>query len=422
MKAPPVLTAARKPDRSPRPVRFGACILSAILLGAGVAFASLWLWNARPGPQAPAARAAAPPAEGFARVLGPQPLAFPRDHGPHPAYQTEWWYYTGNLRAEDGQRFGFQLTFFRRALLPPQDVPQRASDWAAGQVYMAHFALSDIDRKGGSQARSQYHAYERFSRGAAGLAGAQAEPFRVWLDDWQVSEKPPGGDCPAAVAAPCAYRLSAAQDGIVLDLSLLDIKGPVLQGERGFSPKGTAPGQASIYYSLPRLAAQGSLQIGGQHFVVNGLAWMDHEFSTSVLSQDQVGWDWFSIQLDDSSELMLFQIRRADGSLDPFSSGTLIAADGTTTPLEASDFQIDVDATWKSPHSGAIYPSGWRLRIPVAGLDLQVKPYLADQELNVSYAYWEGAVSVQGTRYGGAVQGNGYIELTGYSRSMGGEF
>jgi predicted secreted hydrolase len=396
-------------------------ILLAVLLTSTVALATFWLWNARPASSPPAARAAAPPAEGFARVLGPQPLSFPADHGPHPAYQTEWWYYTGNLQAEDGRRFGFQLTFFRRALLPPQDIPPRASDWATGQVYMAHFALSDIDGRGGSQTHPRYHAYERFSRGAAGLSGAQAGPFRVWLDDWQVIEQPPQGTCPAA-ALPCAYRLSAAQDGILLELDLQDSKGPALQGDRGFSQKGAAPGQASIYYSLSRLAAQGSLQVDGQHYAVSGLAWMDHEYSTSALSPGQVGWDWFSIQLDDGSELMVFQIRRADGSVDPFSSGTLIAADGATTPLKASDFQIEVLGKWKSPRSGAVYPAGWRLRIPAAGLEVEVQPSLADQELNVSYAYWEGAVGVQGTRDGRAVQGNGYVELTGYSRSMGGEF
>ena len=361
----------------------------------------------------------APPADadtsGFASANGPRPFTFPADHGPHPDYQTEWWYYTGNLQTDAGQRFGYQLTFFRRALLPAHLIPSRSSHWGVSQVYMAHFALTDI---GGER----YQAFEHLGRGAADLAGAQAAPFQVWIEDWQVIEvDPPAGKC-AAASAPCAYRLTAAQDGISLDLLLTDVKGPVLQGDQGYSQKGPQPGQASYYYSLPRLKSTGSVQIDGERFEVNGESWMDHEFSTSALSTDQIGWDWFSVQLENGGELMVFQIRRADGSVDPFSSGTWINPDGSTIHLVKDDFQIEVQNKWQSTHTGAVYPSGWKLSIPKIGLALQITPYLEDQELNVSYAYWEGAVGVSGTFQSQAILGSGYVELTGYSGSMGGEF
>jgi predicted secreted hydrolase len=357
------------------------------------------------------ARLQAPPinmdASGFTRADGSYSLSFPRDHGPHPDFQTEWWYYTGNLQAPDGRHFGFQLTFFRRAIQSPDQVaawPSDRSDWATSQVYMAHFALSDVGA-------NRFYAFERRARGAAGLAGAQAEPFEVWLDEWQVQE-----------IAPQTYRLYAAQDALVLDLTLSDLKGPILQGQQGYSRKGPQPGQASYYYSFTRLQAEGTVQVAGRQYPVQGLSWMDHEFSTSVLSADQIGWDWFSMQFDDGSELMLFELRKEDGSIDPFSSGTWIAADGSTVAISRDDFELQVLDTWSSPHSGAVYPSRWLLRIPSLGLEVTITPYLADQELDLSYAYWEGCVSVQGSRAGQALQGSGYVEMTGYSASMAGDF
>ena len=349
---------------------------------------------------------AAAPADisGFARADGPRRLAFPADFGPHPDFQTEWWYFTGNLEAKGGQHFGYQLTFFRRALLPPTDQQPRPSDWASSQVYMAHFALTDVSA-------ARYQAFERLQRGAAGLASAQAAPFQVWLEDWSVVE-----------TAPNVYHLHAAQDNLQLDLTLTDSKGPILQGDQGYSQKGPQPGQASYYYSLTHLVSDGTVQVGQESTIVHGLSWMDHEFSTSALAKDQVGWDWFSIQLSDGSELMVFQIRKADGSLDPFSSGTWIAQNGEIRHLSLSDFDIQALGTWKSPHSGATYPARWSVKVPQLGLDLQIEPWLADQELNVSYSYWEGAVRVQGQRLGQPVSGNGYVELTGYTGSMSGQF
>jgi len=340
----------------------------------------------------------------YALAEGPRPLVFPADHGPHNDFQTEWWYYTGNVQASDGRHFGYQLTFFRRALVPPAQHQARSSDWATDQVYMAHFALTDVAGK-------RFQSFERFERGAAGLAGAQASPFDVWLDNWSVEQIEPN-----------VYRLRASQGDLALDLQLQDRKGPVLQGDQGYSQKGPDPGNASYYYSLTRLDTSGTVRVGDASYQVNGSSWMDHEWSTSYLTGDQVGWDWFALQLNDNSELMVFQIRRADGSVDPFASGTLVAPDGTTRRLSRDDFQITVGATWRSPRSGATYPAAWTIKIPSAGLTLDVKPYLADQELNVSFTYWEGAVQIRGERAGRAVSGSGYIEMTGYAGSMGGQF
>ncbi len=342
--------------------------------------------------------------EGFARADGTRLWDFPADHGPHPAYQTEWWYFTGNLTASDGRRFGYQLTFFRRGLTPVDEITSRQSAWAANQVYMGHFALSDI-------AAETHTEFERFGRGAAGLAGAQAAPFQVWLADWEVKEVEGRG-----------WRVQAAQGGIALNLLLTDEKGIVFQGIEGYSQKGPEPGNASYYYSLPRLASEGTVTVDAEVFQVAGLSWMDHEFSTSALSAGQVGWDWFSLQLSDGRDLMVFQICRSDGGIDPFSSGTVIQPNGEIIHLNRDHFEIRVQETWQSAASGAVYPAAWTVQIPQINLTIEIAPYLADQEMNVSYAYWEGAVGVRGTIEGQAVTGSGYVELTGYAASMEGEF
>ena len=343
--------------------------------------------------------------QGFARADGPAEIIFPDDNGAHPEFLTEWWYYTGNLDTGDGRHFGFQLTFFRRALAPQAMLPgPRASDWAADQVYLAHFSFADV-------AEDDFYAFERYSRGAAGLAGAQASPYDVWLEDWHVTEQPDGN-----------YRLFASQDDVQIDLVLSDTKGPILHGVDGYSQKGPEPGNASFYISQTRLSASGAVQVDGSSMSVEGFAWMDHEYSTSALSADQIGWDWFAIQLDDGTELMLFQLREEDGGIGAFSSGTFIAEDGSLTSLSKEDFTIRVLEEWTSPHSDATYPSGWNIRIPSLDLDLQIAPYIRDQELRVSFTYWEGAVRISGTRGENAVTGAGYVELTGYAQSMQGEF
>lgn len=341
---------------------------------------------------------------GFQRAEGPRDWDFPKDYGPHPDYQTEWWYYTGNLNSETGEHFGYQLTIFRRALLPTEDRAERQSAWAADQIFMAHFALSDTTA-------GEHHAFERFTRGAAGLAGAQAEPYQVWVENWQVVQIAEG-----------QYQLMAEQDGITLKLILEDFKGPILHGDQGYSQKGPQIGNASYYYSQTRLLTSGIVQTANSSYEVFGLSWMDHEFSTRALAAGQVGWDWFSLQLDDGSELMVSQIRREDGSTDPFSSGTWISPEGGRIHLDREQFNIRVGDSWRSPNSQAEYPADWSLEIPSLDLSLKIKPYLADQEMDVSYTYWEGAVEVNGIANGVAVSGSGYVEMTGYAASMEAEF
>jgi len=340
----------------------------------------------------------------FDRAYGPRPLSFPEDLGAHPDFQTEWWYYTGNLATKDGRHFGYQLTFFRRALVPPQDGQPRESIWRTDQVYLAHFAITDVQS-------DRHRAFERYSRGSAGLAGAQSHPYQVWLRDWSVVQDEKG-----------TYHLHADQDGWIIDLTLEDTKGPILQGNQGYSQKGPQPGNASFYISQTSLETGGILQTDEGQFSVSGASWMDHEFSTSALSEDQVGWDWFALQLDDGSELMVFNIRKVDGSIDPYSSGTMIYPDGSTRSLTRDDFRLEVQETWRSPESGANYPSRWKIVVPSERLELEIQPYIANQELNLRYEYWEGAVSLRGERKGNPVAGNGYVELTGYAGSFAGEF
>ncbi|PYQ65533.1 MAG: carotenoid 1,2-hydratase [Acidobacteria bacterium] len=337
--------------------------------------------------------------QGYAKALIVRDFHFPADHGPHPEFRTEWWYYTGNLDTVEGRRFGFQLTFFRSALAPT--APERASAWATRQAWLAHFTVSDIEGK-------RFHSFERWSRGAVGLAGAQGEPFRVWVKDWT-----------AAGAPVFPMRLRAAEEGVAIDLVLQEGKPPVLQGERGLSRKGSEPGNASYYYSLTRMPTSGTIRVDGQSFPVTGASWMDREWSTSSLGRDQVGWDWLALQLSDGWDAMLYRLRRADGSTDPASSGTLIAPDGASRPLALADFRLEGSGEWRSPRSGAQYPTKyparWRVRVPGEELDLDVRPLLADQELDVSFRYWEGAVGIAGTHHGRPVRGRGYVELTGYA-------
>jgi predicted secreted hydrolase len=387
--------------------RLGFGVMLLLLLVAGLVW---YLTGRAPRPLRAGLVAAAAPvdATGFARADGPRSFVFPPDQGPHNDFQTEWWYYTGNLTADTGERFGYQLTFFRRALVPPAERANRPSDWATDQVYMAHFALTDV-------AGGTHRAFEKLGRGAAGLAGAQAAPYQVWLDNWSVEEI-------AGSIAGSPARLRANAEDISLDLSLSDLTGPILEGDRGYSPKGPEAGNASYYYSLPRIATTGTITSGDRTFHVDGLSWMDHEFSTSALGADQVGWDWVSVQLDNDHELMVYQLRRADGSVDAFSSSTLIAPDGTTRTLGPADFTLQPTGHWRSPRTGATYPSGWVLAIPAEGVRLTITPLLADQEMNLSYSYWEGAVNVAGSMGGSPVSGSGYVELTGYAGSMQAQF
>lgn len=336
--------------------------------------------------------------DGYARALEPRDFSFPQDHGPHPKYRTEWWYYTGNLETRSGRHFGFQLTFFRAALAP--HVAARDSMWGAQHVYMAHLALTDVETE-------RLYAFERFSRAALGLAGSQAEPFRVWLEDWSVESVGQSG---------LPMRLRAREGEIGIDFNLGSVKPIVLHGDRGLSQKGPDAGNASYYYSLTRMPTVGTLTLADETFEVTGMSWMDREWSTSLLGEDQVGWDWFSLQLSDGSELMFFQLRNAEGEVDAFRSGTLVRPDGETLELKQDGVHLEVQERWHSPHSGGDYPARWRLQIPAENLAVEIIPYVADQELSLSMSYWEGAVHVRGSRHGEELQGHGYAELTGYQR------
>ncbi len=346
--------------------------------------------------------------DAFRRAYEPQPLHFPQDHGAHPDFRTEWWYFTGNLADAQGQEFGYQFTIFRSALTPHP--PERESDLATNQVYMAHFALTDVGGDG-------HASFERFSRGAGGLAGAQGDPtFAVWLEDWSVQQQEDG-----------AMHLQAeavAEDGsaVSLVLRLVETRPPVLHGDAGLSQKGPEPGNASYYYSLVGLETSGTVTLGERSIAVTGHSWMDHEFGTSALSANALGWDWFSLQLDNGLALMFAQIRTDDGGSQAEFEGTLIHPDGTQQSIRSSDFTLETLGQWTSPDSGITYPSGWRVRFPAQALELEVTPLVRDQEMDVSFVYWEGAVSAQGTVAGAPVSGRGYVELTGYGSRAGSDY
>ncbi len=357
---------------------------------------------------AAAAAAGAPPADvtgllgrddaaGFSQVLAPRAFSFPSDHGPHREFRQEWWYTSGQLDAPDGEHFGFELTFFRYALAPAAAVPTGTSAWRASEIYMAHFAVTDL-------ARQRFRFTQKLSRAALGLAGASAAPVRVWVDEWQLR---------AAPGAPQRWQLLAAQDGYAIELEL-DASGmPVLNGVGGLSAKSAQPGDASYYYSLPRILVRGRLIRDGQPLSVQGLVWFDHEWGSGALGAQEVGWDWFALQLNDGASLMFYALRNRDGSRDLHSAGTWIEPAGAVRALGAEAVTIEVGGRWLSP-GGVRYPSAWRVRVPELALDLTVRPLLADQELTGTPRYWEGAVQVTGVRAGRSIGGRGYVELVGY--------
>lgn len=330
---------------------------------------------------------------------------FPRDHGAHPGYRTEWWYYTGHLESDQGELFGYQLTFFRVAL-SPSPAP-RTSAWAADTVYFAHFALTDGPGR-------RFHYRERAQRGALGLAGAAADRLHVWVDDWQATAQ--GED----------IRLTAQDEGLALDLTLTPLKPPVLHGDGGYSRKAAGTDHASLYYSLTRLATRGTLTINGRRLQVTGESWMDREFSSSQLAPHQAGWDWFALQLDDGAELMLYHLRLTDGGVDAASSGTYVDPQGRSRHLAREDFRITATGHWRSAMSGARYPAAWEICLPALGYELSLTPTLPDQELRTTgstrITYWEGQVRVRGRLKDAPVTGRGYVELTGYAGPLGGRF
>ena len=326
---------------------------------------------------------------------------FPRDHFNHPDFQTEWWYYTGNLTALDGHRFGFELTFFRQAV--SRD-PVSQSAWDIRDLFLAHLALSDLD--GGV-----FFHTERTNRAGPGIAGVDQSALRIWNGNWQVTWN--GSD----------QMLRATDDRFSLALQLHPEKPPVIHGENGVSQKAEGPGHASHYISLTRLKTSGTIFLNDQTYQVSGLSWMDHEFFTNQLESNQAGWDWFSLQLADNTELMLFQLRRTDGSIDPFSAGTFVDAHGETHHLARTDFTLTpLGDSWKSPVTSATYPVRWKISVPKLAIELEAQTALNSQELTGHSKwlpnYWEGAISVSGHTQTSPLKGVGYLEMTGYDRHV----
>jgi len=373
--------------------------------------------------------------QGFRRAMEPRDFRFPEDHGPHPEFRTEWWYLTGNLTGPEGEPYGFQFTIFRSALSPeggrsgedrgtagaetegrgetPGPVaspageasPAEESPWRTNQLYMGHFAVTDVED-------GRHRAFEAFARGALGLAGARSAPFRVWMGEWEILGE---GDGQGGATGVFPLRLRGNGDGVALDLRLQAEKPMVLQGREGLSQKGPEPGNASYYYSFTRLSASGVLLLDGDSVSVNGSAWMDREWSTSALSSGQVGWDWFALQLEDGHDLMYYQLRRDDGTADTLSKGVWVDPSGDARPLSLEEVALSVADEWTSDLDGTVYPSTWLMEIPDLDLALEILPVMPDQEMDLTFRYWEGAVGVSGTRAGVPVRGVGYVELTGYS-------
>jgi predicted secreted hydrolase len=328
-------------------------------------------------------------------------LSFPADHYSHPDFKTEWWYYTGHLETDSGKRYGYQVTFFRFGVRDRQKELKEPPLFT--DLYMAHFALSDIGGK-------KFTFRERINRGYGGKAGASTDRYAVWNEDWKVE-----GD-------EKHHQILVNDRGTTLKLSLKSVKPPVLHGNNGHSQKGEGEGRASYYYSLTRMQAEGELTLAGRKERVRGLSWMDHEFGSNQLREDQVGWDWFSIQLDNQTELMLYLMRRKDGSVDLYSSGTLVNADGTTKHLGVKDFRIAVLERWKSVKSNAEYPMKWKVAVPSQEVELEITPAFADQELitnrSTRVTYWEGAVRAKGSYKSKPIEGHGYVEMTGYAGKL----
>lgn len=332
-------------------------------------------------------------------------FAFPKDHASHPDFKIEWWYYTGNLQTAEGRRFGYQVTFFRVGVDPS---PANPSRWAVRDLFMAHLAVSDPDAR-------RYRFDERLSRAGPGLSGAATDRYHVWNDDWSASLD---AENRHRITAASATSRGSAGVSLVLD----EGKPPVVNGVNGISQKGAEAGNASHYYSLTRMPTRGTLTIDGERFEVSGESWMDHEFGTSFLEPEQQGWDWLSLQLDDGRELMLYQLRRSDGTRDPRSSGTIVDAQGRASTLSAGEFSLRPAGPTFKGSSGASYPIAWDVAVPGAQIALRVTTPLPDQELvteGANIAYWEGMIEVSGTSAGRTLSGRGYLEMTGYRESLG---
>jgi predicted secreted hydrolase len=353
-------------------------------------------------------------ADGFKQAIEPRVFAFPADHGSHAGFQTEWWYVTGNMKNDDGHEFGFQFTIFRRAIDARSAAERgRGSKWAVGDVYLGHLAVSDIGGK-------SFVFGETVQRGNVGLAGAtdaaeKTSPISVTLGNWNFVRF--GDDGKDARG----WKLEARENGIDLSLTLTETLAPILHGkagQEGLSLKGPQPGQASYYYSVAGLETAGTLKLNGRSYkIVSGRSWMDHEFGSNQLSEAQAGWDWFAIQLDNKGVLMLYVLRHKDGSIEPASSGTWVAPDGSRTHVDLADLKFTRGRSWTSPTSDGQYTLEWTIDIAKLNLSLTVTAAQDDQEIkpgnNSGVSYYEGATRVKGTLNGAEVKGDGYLEITG---------
>ena len=339
------------------------------------------------------------------QAVGPWKWSFPRDHGSHPEFRTEWWYFTGNLSDTLARRFGYQLTFFRQGVVFKAKDPTNL--WSVRDLFPGHFALTDV-----SGGRFAYA--ERLSRGGPGLAGAARNQMDVWLLNWSARMKDN------------TIRIEAKDRAMEISLELTPRKPMVFHGQNGLSKKGPKEGQASYYFSYTDLATTGWIKTPTlpSPLLVKGRSWLDHEFGSNPLASNQVGWDWFSLHLSNGQDLMIYFLRCSDGSVEPSSSGTLVSSDGRATNLALSEMSVEVLDHWKSPKSGGEYPKRWKIEIPIAGIELVVNPLLADQELvtegSTGVVYWEGAVDGKGRSRGQEVTCEGYVEMTGYAGSLAG--
>jgi len=344
----------------------------------------------------------------YLSVTGPCNFSFPKDHGAHAGYRTEWWYYSGNLQIDSGEQYGYQLTFFRSQISAPgaeHKWPNPRSAWRTQQVYAGHAAISDISGKRHLQS-------ELIVRGSLGIAGVsqKADQSTIFVKNW------------SAKISPGRHFLKAFSDDFSFELSLLPAKPPVMHGKAGYTRKGSTPERASCYYSFTRLISEGALTIDGRTIPVQGFSWMDHEFGSAPLEPGIVGWDWFSLQLSDQSEIMVYLLRKQNGQPNSASSGTFIDKSGKPRHLTKDDFRIDILDSWKSPRSNAVYPARWRLVIFPLSIELTITPKLSDQEMHTQAStgvtYWEGSVTVNGSAGKQPLKGIGYVELTGYAQAF----
>lgn len=336
----------------------------------------------------------------FSKAITPKTFEFPKDHGPHKNFKTEWWYFTGNLISTNDEKFGYQFTIFRNAV--NTDSLSGTSNWRSNQFYMGHFAVTDINNR-------NFYFDERFSRDGNNLAGATVkDKFRVWLDDWELIQINDSTNYHLP-----NLKLIANMENVRLELILKADKPKVLQGDNGLSQKGSEIGNASYYYSYTRLKTNGNLTINNKKHNVSGSSWMDREWSTSALSDDQVGWDWFSIQLNDNTELMYYQMRKSDGYPDIFSKGVIVDSNGAKDSFQLDEIKLNVEDYWIS-EDGTRYPADWKIDIPSKNIYLEISPNIENQLMDVSVKYWEGSVNVSGIKEGKNILGSGYVELTGY--------